>query len=108
MSKEHLAEEGVLFADNDHRVYDRKWPFVDNLDKKRKRGVYDYELSKKLWQYYADEISKAYLKEQGREACRESGCDGTGSHAFSVPVRKLIGLHYANLYEAGDESMKKG
>ena len=105
-NKERIAEEGVLFADNDHRVYDRKWPFVDNLDKKKKRGVYDYELSKKLWLYYADEISKAYLKEFGRED--SDFCDGTGTHAFSVAVRKLIALHYANLYEAGDESMKKG
>ena len=49
ISGERSAEEAVLFADNDSAVYNRRWAFVDNLNRKKKQGKYNYEKSKKLW-----------------------------------------------------------
>jgi hypothetical protein len=52
-----------LFADNDEPLYRQKDAFLQNMARKMKRGTYNPELGKKLWQYYADRAAKRYVED---------------------------------------------
>lgn len=58
------AQELLLYADNDGRLYAISFmPIVENLKRRVRRGQYNPTLATKLWMYHAERAAKAYEKE---------------------------------------------
>lgn len=92
---ENLPHKGVndfrLFADNDSGLYHQsKLPIEKNLDKKMAKGVYDHEMSVKLWGYHADRAAQAYHK--------QSGGAGKWNAAFPPALRRSAARSWADDY----------
>lgn len=74
------AKELELFIENDGDLYRQQFkPIVRNLEKKRKKGIYDKEKAVKLWMYLAESGAKKYVKEVG---------SGSWYEMFDVPTRR--------------------
>lgn len=86
----HAARELVLHADNDEHLYrSSHLPIISNLQKKVKKGIYNHDKAKKLWQYHADRAAHSYAKIHGDQ--------GTPWHKmFSVADRKAAASHFAD------------
>ena len=75
-------------------------PVIKNLERKVKKGIYDYDKSLIMWQHVADEGAKRYVKE-------------LGGPAYNVATRKEVAKKLSEYYEEnymGDnpiESSKK-
>tara|TARA_B100001564_G_scaffold359887_1_gene383624 strand:- start:2001 stop:2360 length:360 start_codon:yes stop_codon:yes gene_type:complete len=55
-----------LFINNDEDLYRKQFmPIIANIKRKIKRGVYNHEMSPKLWMYLVDNAAKKYVKEFG-------------------------------------------
>lgn len=68
---ESVAEELILFVDNDAQLYKQQFiPIIKNILRKRKRGVYDHSKAPKLWLYLMDNAAKKYAKEHGEPGAR--------------------------------------
>ena len=77
------ARELILYGENDGNLYrQRTVPIIKNLSKKFAKGVYDSELAKKLWMYWATDAAKRYAREHS------TGDDW--NRIFSVAVRKEV------------------
>ena len=89
------ARELFLFISNDGDLYRlRTTHIIDNLAKKKAKGVFDHEKSLTLWKYLADDGAKKYAKDYG------------GS--FDVPTRKMTAKMLADYYDEHiDEEMVK-
>jgi len=60
------ARELELFIENDGQLYRQQYaPIIQNLMRKRNKGVYDFALSIKLFMYLADAGAKKYHAEFG-------------------------------------------
>lgn len=71
MSFENLdsyAEELVLYADNTSELYPKKKMIQANLKKKKDAGKYEHKLAVVLWEYFAEDAAKRYMKEVVRGA----------------------------------------
>jgi hypothetical protein len=83
----HEAQELVLYADNDHALYQQKDAFLQNAYRKMKKGTYSPTLAVKLWMYYVDRCAQKYAKEMG---------GGSAWHKmFPKPVREEAARYYA-------------
>lgn len=51
-----------------HHLHQQKTAIIENLEKKKKKGVYDHEKSKKLWGYLAKSGSDHYGEHYGTKA----------------------------------------
>ena len=62
-SKESIATELVLLADNDYELYkSRVEAITKNLDRKIAKGIFKRELAEKLVKYFMDDVAKKYAK----------------------------------------------
>ena len=62
----HGARELELFIMNDYDLYKSRYvPISKNLDRKIRKGIYQYSLSVKLFKYLVDDGCKKYQKEFG-------------------------------------------
>lgn len=61
-------------------------PVIKNLERKVKKGVYDYDKSLILWQHVADEGAKHYVQE-------------LGGPAYNVATRKEVAKKLSSYYE---------
>lgn len=102
----HAARELILYGENDGNLYrQRTVPIMKNLSKKFAKGVYDSELAKKLWMYWATDAAKRYAQEHS------TGDDW--NRIFSVAVRKEVAEYMEDYWrqelEAGNamESVKE-
>jgi len=58
------VRELMLFADNDGDLYRQSYtPLMQNLIKKKEKGVYEPEKAVTLWKYHADRAAKKYVKD---------------------------------------------
>ena len=63
-SSSQEAVELYLYIVNDSDLYHKfARPYIENLQRKYRKGRYDRELTVKLWQYLADEGAKQYKLE---------------------------------------------
>lgn len=87
------ARELQLFCENDGDLYRQQvQPIEKNLTKKLAKGVYNYELSKKLWGHLADNCAKKYVKEFG---------GGMPWHKmFSTADRREVAKNFADSFLA--------
>jgi hypothetical protein len=60
---EILADELLLFLDNELPLYRQKQSIATNLVRKIKNGTYDHKLAPKLWGYVVERAAKMYAKE---------------------------------------------
>lgn len=83
------ARELLLFCENDGDLYRQQvQPIEKNLKRKMAKGVYNHELSKKLWGYLADNCAKKYAREFG---------DGQPWHKmFSTADRRSVASSFAD------------
>ena len=100
------ARELILYGENDGDLYrQRTVPIQKNLSKKFAKGVYDSELAKKLWMYWATDAAKRYARDHS------TGDDW--NRIFSVAVRKEVAEYMEDYWrqelEAGNamESVKE-
>lgn len=85
------AEELVLFADNDSKLYhQRTLPILANLKKRVAKGKYDPALARKLWAYQADDAAKRYEKEFLNP--------GEWNKVFPPAVRREAAAHWEAYY----------
>ena len=89
------------FIESDGELYRQMIvPAIKNLERKVKKGIYDYDKSLIMWQHVADEGAKRYVKE-------------LGGPAYNVATRKEVAKKLSEYYEEnymGDnpiESSKK-
>ena len=61
-------------------------PVIKNLERKVKKGIYDYDKSLILWQHVADEGAKRYVEE-------------LGGPAYNVATRKEVAKKLSEYYE---------
>lgn len=87
MSRVYVADDLILFADNDGALYRQKTSIIANMHRKMKAGKYDPELAVKLWMYFVDAAAKKYAQD-----LRESG---SWNKIFPRPVRLEAARHYA-------------
>ena len=80
---ESVAEELIIYSDNDEPLYRQKKEIIKNLTKKFNKKTYDHKLAPKIWGYLVESAAKKYAKEFG----------GSGGspwfEMFPVPIRKL-------------------
>ena len=83
-----MANELKAFGDSDSQLYfSRKLPIIKNLEKKYKKGTYDFEKSIKLLRYFVDDLMQKYHKQyMGR---------GKWFEMLSVPDRNLLAREFA-------------
>ncbi len=75
------------YIESDHVMYDQFIvPVVKNLERKMKRGIFDYDKSLILWQHVADEGAKRYVKE-------------LGGPSYNVATRKEVAKNLAEYYK---------
>lgn len=92
----HAVRELEIYADNTRNVYFQNiMPTVENLRKKRERGLYDRTLAVKAWMYVANAAAKAYAA----EFCER----GAAWHkVFPASVRRVVAdrmeRHYYDEY----------
>ena len=80
-----------LFAVNDARTYDYSiTPTAANLDRKRRRGVYDPARAVAAWQYVADFAARRYAADFGGRWC----------DVFPAAVRREVARILASDYDA--------
>jgi len=102
------AHELVLFGENDGDLYrQRTTPIVKNLARKMAKGVYDSELAKKLWMYWATDAAKRYAQQHS------VGTDW--NRIFNTSVRREVAAYMEDYWkgelELGntiDEGMDEG
>jgi len=61
----HEAVELGLYIDNDHDVYELRWPYFATLDKHWQRGHFSKERALVLLERYVQEGAKRYHAENG-------------------------------------------
>ena len=83
-----MANELKAYGDSNAQLYfSRKLPIIKNLEKKYKKGTFDFEKSIKLWRYFVDDLMQRYHKEHvGR---------GKWHSLLSVPDRNLLAREFA-------------
>ena len=59
----HMSRELELHSDNDEGAYKHRSAVQKNLSKKFKKGTYDHDKAKKLWQMHADRVAQSYHKQ---------------------------------------------
>jgi len=65
------ARELHLYAQNDSDTYFRSLsPIMDNMDKKKERGIFDQEKAVKAFEYAAEYAARRYCKEFGGLWCQ--------------------------------------
>ena len=75
------------YIESDHAMYDQFIvPVIKNLERKMKRGIFDYDKSLILWQHVADEGAKRYVKE-------------LGGPSYNVATRKEVAKNLAEYYK---------
>ena len=75
------------YIESDGQLYTQMIvPVIKNLERKVKRGIYDYNKSLILWQHVADEGAKRYVKE-------------FGGPAYNVATRKEVAKKLSEYYE---------
>ena len=75
------------YIESDHVMYDQLIvPVIKNLERKVKRGIFDYDKSLILWQHVADEGAKRYVKE-------------LGGPSYNVATRKQVAKNLAEYYK---------
>ena len=93
-----VANELFLFIQNDEILLMRRYPqYVQNLERKIKRGVYNREKAVKLFMYLADEASKKYSKQFG---------DGK-THTADVPTRMALAKMLLEKFEEDRKAMTR-
>jgi hypothetical protein len=87
------ARELLLFCENDGDLYRQQvQPIEKNQKRKLAKGVYDFEKSKKLYGYLADNCAKKYAKEFG---------DGMPWHKmFSTADRREVAKAFADSFKS--------
>ena len=80
-----------LWIDNNERLYKQKQAMYLNLDRKRKRRVYDKEKAVKLFEYLTKEGARSYAKENLDEKRIPS--------YFDKHLREHLARQYRNEYE---------
>ena len=78
------ARELELYAENDHKLYQQRAPFLENMRKKMAKGKYDPAKGVKLWEYYVERAARQYTKEFG------SG----RSPIFSPATRRIVAKRF--------------
>lgn len=75
------------YIESDGQLYTQMIvPVIKNLERKVKKGIYDYDKSLILWQHVADEGAKRYVKE-------------LGGPAYNVATRKEVAKKLSSYYE---------
>ena len=75
----YIESDGELY---NHMIV----PVIKNLERKMKRGIFDYDKSLILWQHVADEGAKRYVKE-------------LGGPSYNVATRKEVAKNLAEYYK---------
>lgn len=88
------ARELLLFMENDSRLYRDKKDYQVNLDRKRKRGIYDHEKAVRLWLYYVDRGARLYNREFSTGGGDSGGWTGT-LKGFDRPTRLAVAQEFA-------------
>ncbi len=83
------ARELHLHAVNVRELADKKEPFLLNIQRKIKRGVYDHSKAPKLWQYYVDEVARHYVK-------HHDAADAKVSDVFNKNTRQHVAKQMAD------------
>lgn len=86
---ESVADELILYLDNDEPLYRQKKAIIQNLTKKFEKGTYDHKLAPKIWSYLVESAAKRYVKELGSPGDK-------WFQMFDVPVRKLAAKELAD------------
>lgn len=75
------------FIESDGQLYTQMIvPVIKNLERKVKKGIYDYDKSLIMWEHVADEGAKRYVKE-------------LGGPAYNVATRKEVAKKLSEYYE---------
>lgn len=75
------------YIESDGQLYTQMIvPVIKNLERKVKKGIYDYDKSLIIWERVADEGAKRYVKEQG-------------GPAYNVATRKEVAKKLSEYYE---------
>lgn len=75
------------FIESDGQLYTQMIvPVIKNLERKVKKGIYDYDKSFIMWEHVADEGAKRYVKEHG-------------GPAYNVATRKEVAKKLSEYYE---------
>lgn len=90
---ESNAEELVLYADNESKLYPKKKMIQANLKKKKDAGKYDKKLAVVLWEYFAEDAARMYAKDITLDA-------KMWSKLFPPGVRKRAAEKWARSFEA--------
>ena len=81
-TEESVAEELILYLDNDEPLYRQKKEIIKNLTKKFDKKTYDHKLAPKIWSYLVESAAKKYAKEMGSPGQK-------WFQMFDASVRKL-------------------
>ena len=85
------ARELELFAINDGKTYvESLTPIMDNMDKKRRKGIFDQEKAVKAFMYSAEFAARRY--------CAEFG--GVWYQLFNAATRRLVAELFLDNYLA--------
>jgi hypothetical protein len=85
------ARELELFAINDRKTYmESLTPIMDNMDKKRRKGIFDQEKAVKAFMYSAEFAARRY--------CAEFG--GVWNKLFNAATRRLVAELFLDNYLA--------
>ena len=99
--KENSSPEAVelqLYIENDADLYRQQYiPILQNLSKKKKKGVYNPQLAPKLFRYLVDNGAKKYAKEFG------TGVQDAAK-MFPGPVRDVVALELTRAFESDFEN----
>jgi hypothetical protein len=87
------AIELTVFAANNQPNYRHLVSCYQNLERKKKRGIYDSELAAKLFEYAATDAAKAYVKAY-------CGAGTIWHDVFSVDDRKRAAILFRDEFEA--------
>jgi hypothetical protein len=85
-------QELDLYAENTGELYSQKKAILENIRRKRARGVYDPQKAPKLWLYWVDAAAKRYQREFGSD-----------SPIFNKPTRVALAEELARKYASGEE-----
>lgn len=96
-SPESLAQELILFTDNDGQIYHSKTqPILKNLMTKIGQGRYNHDQAVDLFMYLAEAGAKQYVKEFS---------SGIAWHdVFPIDIRRLAAAHWRDEFEANAKS----
>ena len=82
---ESVAQELIIFIDNERALYNQKCAMSRNLARKMVRGTYDASRAPTLFKYLTGEANRLFKKEYGA--------------GFEPEIRRMVDRHYAEEFE---------